>query len=133
MKKPIDPDNSDIRGLIAEIEMCLAALKRKLAIVPDPALKRQIVASSSAFGRTSCANQPLRSTTAPAAPVVHPQLRSLLLRVYRNIYKHVPASSTVEVFRLFRFLFICSRSHRALRNGDDLAIAVRQGFNHKAP
>jgi hypothetical protein len=76
MKKAIDPDNSEIRGLIAEIEMCLAALKRKLSLVPDPVLKTQIVASS-AFGRTSCANRPLRSSTVPAAPLVDKNLGTL--------------------------------------------------------
>jgi hypothetical protein len=78
MKKAIDPDNSEIRGLIAEIEMCLAALKRKLNLTADPVLKTQIVASAaSAFGRFSCANRPLHSSTAPATPVVDPDLGSL--------------------------------------------------------
>jgi hypothetical protein len=72
-----DPDNSEIRGLIAEIENCLATLKRKLNLTADPVLKTQIVASASAFGRTSCANRPLRSSTAPAVPAYDKNLGSL--------------------------------------------------------
>jgi hypothetical protein len=71
-----DPDNSEIRALISEIEMCLEALKRKLNLVPDPASVSRIVASS-AFGRRSCANRPLRTSTAPAAPLVDKNLGSL--------------------------------------------------------
>jgi len=76
MKKPTDPDKSEIRALILEIEMCLEALKRKLNLVRDPVSESRIVASS-AFGRTSCANKPLRSSPTPAAPLVHPELGSL--------------------------------------------------------
>src|SRR5262249_11671924 len=68
-KKENEPDNSEIRGLIAQIENCLA-LKRKLHLVPDPLLRTQIKASSSAFGRTISANRPLRTSTAPATTVV---------------------------------------------------------------
>jgi hypothetical protein len=78
-KKPLDPDKNEIGRLILEIENCLAALKRKLNLAPNPVSKSQIVASAahSAFGRRTCANRPLRSSTAPTTPVVHPQLGSL--------------------------------------------------------
>jgi len=78
MRKPPEPDKSEIRKLILEIEMCLEALKRKLCLVSDPVVETRVVASSKAFGRKSCTNRPLRSTPAAAATrVVHPELGTL--------------------------------------------------------
>jgi len=75
MKKAIDPT---VSVLISELERLLRKLKERLKEEtqnPAPHEKPQIVAS--AFGRRTCANRPLRSSTAPAAPVIDPNLGSL--------------------------------------------------------
>jgi len=74
MKRPIDPE---VSGLISEIERHLRLLKARLIDEAQEAVPNETALPPSAFGRTSCANLPIRSSSIPPAPVVHPTLGSL--------------------------------------------------------
>ena len=73
------------------------------------------------------ATQAIVSFLSPASPVGIVRVFYTLIWRVTFLYENNETEFLKNACRIFRFLFICS--HRALRDSNDLAIALRQWFD----